>query len=1179
VAANEKRSIGNYELLETLGTGAEGQVYKAKCLKAIEGRVNVGDIVAVKVLTRSPSVDAKEELRFKRQVAILEQLEHPNICKYVDDFIESEGEFDERRCLVMEFIDGQLLTDRLKRYPRGFPWEEVRDLFTQCLEGLAHAAEQGVFHRDLKPSNLIITHDGNAKIIDFGIARQEGGEETSTGGWRGSFDYMAPDFVRQENFRGDEQSDIYSMGIFFYMALTGELPFERFGENAHIGYLNRWKGDDEPRPSFRHKIFRVLTRIKPFVLGCLNVDRDERYKTFREMLEGLSQIKFRVVRHKGVEDYELIDMLGRGGFGEVFKGRQASDGKLVAVKHLFAGRQASRFIKEAQFLQKYNHPDIVRYVDFIKVEGLGDDKEFFLVMEYLPGMPEAALNNRIRKAKTGIEAAEVIELFIHYLSALQFLHENSQPIIHRDIRPGNLYAPLDQSEKAKIFDLGVARDVSGTLTTGMIPGTLDYMAPEFAKPGSGRGSAQSDLYALGVSMYESLTGKKPYPRFPKADQEAFVQFVARAQNPPPVDYSHPAFKESPDLEQIIRQSIDTNPRKRFDRCAEMLEELEKVMGLIAREDDDFDDESTRLFPLQTIDISLDRSEEVIGEKDTEFADHTRLVDVSEKNRYSAAIKLSLVLVKSNNASNIGQRCPIDDFPFMIGRSAEANFRIMDDSNISKIHAEIQRSDIGYTVVDHSKNGCYLDGRRIRSTGELLNGSILALSAQSSIRIFADLPEIPSLVGHDLDHRYRMSRKLHGSIKAAIYEAQDLRLGRNLAIKVFSPFLNDWKLYREEFTRRAEIAATLDHPSICKILDYGQAELVLENSPAVLPYICMQFLSGGNLNQRLEESVFADKSHFTSWLNHIANAIVFAHGRGFVHGGLKPGAIIYDKENRPYLTDFALAGHLKDREQNRTVTGVPAFLAPEQWDGQGASERSDQFSLAALAYLLLAGQHPFEGQELPEVRKHNFERGAEPVHRAAARHERPDVPKGVSKVLAKAMAVDPKSRYDSVGEFADDLKQEMRSQENAIVFVSYRRGMAGGWAQVIANRLEKNHHISTFIDTNRMDGAGIFPKKLEIAVQNCAVFVCLLSEDVGESEWVRKEIELAMRNHRPIVPVFTESYLRARDTQAAHLSPLHEYEGVQFDERYGAHIEYIVMDLARIIRQTIDSEDEVDDQIE
>jgi hypothetical protein len=119
------------------------------------------------------------------------------------------------------------------------------------------------------------------------------------------------------------------------------------------------------------------------------------------------------------------------------------------------------------------------------------------------------------------------------------------------------------------------------------------MAPEFAKPGSDRGSAQSDLYALGVSMYESLTGKKPYPRLPKADQEAFVQFVARAQNPPPVDYSHPAFEESPELEQIVRKSIDTNLEKRYSRCGDMLKELEAMMEQIAGEAVDEHDAPTR----------------------------------------------------------------------------------------------------------------------------------------------------------------------------------------------------------------------------------------------------------------------------------------------------------------------------------------------------------------------------------------------------------------------------------------------------------------------------------------------------------------------------------------------------------------------------------------------------------
>ena len=325
----------------------------------------------------------------------------------------------------------------------------------------------------------------------------------------------------------------------------------------------------------------------------LQVAREERYPTFGAFLEDLEKIRYRVVRHPGKEDYELIDVLGRGGFGEVYLGRCASNGRLVAVKHLFAGRQSSRFIKEAKLLQDYKHPDIVDYVDFIEVEGMGDDKEYFLVMEYLPGMPEADLRRRIRNARNGLDVGEVLELFWHYLRALQYLHENPRPIIHRDIKPGNLYAPIGHPEKAKIFDLGVARDVSGTLTTGMIPGTLDYMAPEFARPGAERGSPQSDLYALGVAMYEALTGTKPLPKLPKEDQDAFVQFVARAQNPPPIPFNAPVFSMWPKLKQILRMVLASEPKDRYRSAAEMLREVESLLREVAEVASDETEAPTR----------------------------------------------------------------------------------------------------------------------------------------------------------------------------------------------------------------------------------------------------------------------------------------------------------------------------------------------------------------------------------------------------------------------------------------------------------------------------------------------------------------------------------------------------------------------------------------------------------
>ena len=241
MADNSNKIIGDYELIALLGDGAQGRVFKARAISGA-AKVPEGTTVAIKVLSRA-SADPKEDARFKRQADILSKLSHEGVCRYVDYFIWQEGEFDELKCLVMEFLDGEPLSERVARFRKGIPWDEVHAIFKCCLEALIHATAHGVVHRDLKPSNIFITRNGHAKVIDFGIARRQGGDETSTGGWKGSFDFMAPDFVNLEGFGGDELSDIFSLCVCFFQALTGELPFPPLGQNAHIGYLNRWKGE------------------------------------------------------------------------------------------------------------------------------------------------------------------------------------------------------------------------------------------------------------------------------------------------------------------------------------------------------------------------------------------------------------------------------------------------------------------------------------------------------------------------------------------------------------------------------------------------------------------------------------------------------------------------------------------------------------------------------------------------------------------------------------------------------------------------------------------------------------------------------------------------------------------------------------------------------------------------
>ncbi|MDD4024720.1 MAG: serine/threonine protein kinase [Kiritimatiellae bacterium] len=585
----QKDRIGDYELLGLIGDGAQGRVYKARRV-AEPGDSGAADapeeLVALKVV-RITGEDEKTRLKFQEQADILRRLSHPSIVAYRNCFPWHAGEWDESQCLAMELLEGESLHDRLKKASSGLPWPQVEEIFEQCLAGLIHARERGITHRDLKPSNIFLTNDGRAKLIDFDIARRDDSGQMSTAGFKGTFDYMAPDFITIESFRGDEISDVFSLGVCFYQALTGSLPFERLGENAHIGYLNRWRDNANPTPSFRPGVFRVLANAKAVVARCLTSRREQRYQSFAAMLEDFRKIRYRRVRHKNKDEYELLAVLGRGGFGEVFKARRVSDGMLVAVKYLFSEKQSDRFIKEAKILQQYPHPNLVKYVDFMVLDGAAGEKQFFLVMEFLEGMPGWTLRPRL-KNEGRLDADEAVTLFSAFLSALQFLHENPKPIIHRDIKPGNLYAPVGQPDKGKIFDLGVARDVTGTVTVGGVPGTLDYMAPEFAEAGGDRGSPQSDLYALGLCLYEALAGKPAFDRLPTDLNSAWITFQNRIRNPPPVDFDAAAFTQYPRLKQVVATALALRPCDRYRSAADMRAALQAALKPEAIEQDALD---------------------------------------------------------------------------------------------------------------------------------------------------------------------------------------------------------------------------------------------------------------------------------------------------------------------------------------------------------------------------------------------------------------------------------------------------------------------------------------------------------------------------------------------------------------------------------------------------------------
>jgi eukaryotic-like serine/threonine-protein kinase len=203
--------IGDYEILSILGMGGMGKVYKVR--NVIADRVE-----AMKILL--PDLNSNQSLadRFLREIRLLGTLNHPNIAA-----LRTALTFQNQLVMVMEFVEGETLANRLARAP--LSTAETVKYADQVLSALAYAHKHNIIHRDIKPANMMLTPQGVVKLMDFGIARSAtDGSLTSTGTTLGSLNYMPPEQVRGE--AADARSDIYSFGVSLYEMLTGKLPFQ-----------------------------------------------------------------------------------------------------------------------------------------------------------------------------------------------------------------------------------------------------------------------------------------------------------------------------------------------------------------------------------------------------------------------------------------------------------------------------------------------------------------------------------------------------------------------------------------------------------------------------------------------------------------------------------------------------------------------------------------------------------------------------------------------------------------------------------------------------------------------------------------------------------------------------------------------------------------------------------------
>jgi serine/threonine protein kinase len=518
--------FGDYAILGEIARGGQGVVYRA--------RHPSGKVVALKVLLEP---DASTLKRFGQEARVLAKLGHPNLLR-----VYEHGSSEGAPFLAVELIEGQDLYVLLKE--NGLPRPEwVATVLVKVALALEYCHQRGVIHRDLKPANVLVERATQRPVlVDFGLVKRDPNQMHLTsiddasvlslsGTIKGTPEYMSPEQVNPSEY-GDvgATTDVYGLGAVLYHLLTGAPPFTGRAAVVVMRKVTR-KAPKSPRelnPS-------IPAPLADLCLRCLaksQADRPQTALAFAEALARAAGLPAPVAptppasgelllsgdltleqtavalpgRLPAVGDrfagYEIVSSVARGASGAVFVARR-SDGERCALKVLLAGlsddNRRQRFEREAEVGRDLAHPGVVA------IQGAGVEGGMaYLVMEYLDG--SKPIDAFARSAQLSTRSR--LELVLQLVEAVEAAHKVD--LIHRDLKPENVL--VTPKGEVKVVDFGLAKhlDKERMTMSGAMYGTVRYMAPEQVMGRSAEADARTDVYAVGVILYELLSGDRPF---------------------------------------------------------------------------------------------------------------------------------------------------------------------------------------------------------------------------------------------------------------------------------------------------------------------------------------------------------------------------------------------------------------------------------------------------------------------------------------------------------------------------------------------------------------------------------------------------------------------------------------------------------------------------------------------